>query len=121
MEVRSLVLRRVPYYINGLRSHRAVAVVADAPGLTITLTVELISMREVGRSFSVRYDHTGGSHDLLSRDEMAKRDVHSFDRVFTYAYNPTIDERLQLFPFQDLQVAESLLQYVLHHHSQTIF
>ncbi|KAI0743230.1 hypothetical protein BC629DRAFT_249560 [Irpex lacteus] len=91
-------------------SWRTVAVVADAPSLTITLTVEPISMREVGRSFSVRYDHTGGSHDLLSRDEMAKRDIHSFDRVFTYAYNPTIDERLQLFPFQNLQVAESLLQ-----------
>ena len=98
----------------------------DNSTLTITLTVEPIHIREVGRSFSVRYNQ-GSSvsehnpDDVLSRGRdgsdkdlvvpgLAKRDNHSFDDVWTYGYNPDIEDRLTVFPIDGLSA--DLLKYV---------
>ena len=103
------------HLIRCLSSSRTTAVTSDKETLTITLSIEPIHMREVGRSFGVRYNQGSGEYghneDLVSRTpdedddlepDLAKRDTHSFDDVWTYGYTPDIEDRLTIFPFDGL-------------------
>lgn len=74
---------------------------------TVTLIAKPISMREVGRSFHVRYAHTGAS-EWSTPQTIGPRDTHSIDvPLVHFDYEPKIPTRLALFP-PDLSIDDTV-------------
>ena len=67
--------------------------------LRVALAVEPVQMRDIVKSFAVKYRH-GSASSWAPPDSngIARRDEHGFDNTFNFGYNPTIDARLPLFP-----------------------
>ena len=49
-------------------------------------------MKDLGRSFGVRYAHEGG------KSELVRRAPEGFDEVYSAGYTPDIPTRIPLFP-----------------------
>ena len=87
---------------------RSVSIDLDPMNAAITLTVERMSMRDVGSSFRVRYDHD-------SALQLARRDEESLNEIYTTGYTSEIPSRYPLFPPNNSianTVATSVLQCV---------
>ncbi|GJE85183.1 hypothetical protein PsYK624_012610 [Phanerochaete sordida] len=78
---------------------RVITAIPDGRSLSLTLVVEPVRMRDIVKSFSVKYSH-GGAQTWAPRDalDLTRRDEHGFDDTFNFGFNPSIDPRLALFP-----------------------
>lgn len=94
------------------------AAIAPSGGRTLTIPATPVPLRDVVRSFAVRYDHAGAS-TWDARDAvggLARRDEHALDDLFNFGFNPDIPARMPLFPPNttlDDGVAAAVLSYVV--------
>ena len=94
----AFALHSPPGYADSSRSIRSImddAIIAHR----LTLIAERVTMREVVKSFAVKYEHAGArswsGHDM---QDLARRDSHDEGTLVNFDFSPTIDSRLALFP-----------------------
>lgn len=71
----------------------------DASGWRLTFLVESVAMRDIIRSFGVKYNHNGArSWAAAEVIGQSRRDEHGEDTTFNVGFNPDLGSRLPLFP-----------------------
>ena len=71
----------------------------EPSSLVISLVAEPVSLRDIIRSFSLKYEHNGpkawSGHELR---DIVQRDDHTEDKLIYAGFNPQLDARMPLFP-----------------------
>ncbi|KIP10303.1 hypothetical protein PHLGIDRAFT_11390 [Phlebiopsis gigantea 11061_1 CR5-6] len=85
--------------LNDRGTWAVLGVVDDSAALRLTLVVEQVTLRDVVKSFAVRYDHTGArSWSAAESASLARRAEHIETHVFHGDFDPKLPARLPIFP-----------------------
>lgn len=88
----------------------------DASSWRLTFLVEPVAIRDIIKSFGVRYNHNGArSWAAAEVIRQSRRDEHGKDTTFNVGFNPDLGSRLPLFPPNttlDDGVSETIIRWV---------